>query len=374
MTAPANDNLAGAILITGSSGTTTGTNVDATAETGEPDSPTNSVWWKWVAPTSGFTAFYTRGSSFDTVINIYSGGPSMGSLVLESGNDDYTFTPPDGAGRTSATFPLVTSGTTYYIQVYGYDSSETGSITLGWNPSVVPPLTAGAWPLHVVDPAGLIYRVGPGGNPDGGILRLVEADGTRWVQGSGGTTSGVSNGHTASFTIDDDISAGVYDPTDWSDDGADSLAAASDGKYVHWGPDGTVGSAPATGESTWLEATVAPVVTPPGATLDYANVSVGSPTPGTAAWMTVYDSSHAVLHGPATGVSWTTLDPGEIASVAAGVYVKLTAANDTFTVAPRTIDYVTSGIGWTADLTARPLSVVDSDGTVLTTLPMVPDY
>ena len=52
--APANDNFANAIVLTGNTLTTSGSNVAATKEAGEPNHAGNSggasVWWSWTAP------------------------------------------------------------------------------------------------------------------------------------------------------------------------------------------------------------------------------------------------------------------------------------------------------------------------------------
>ena len=74
---PVNDNFAGATLITGSSASVSGTNVNATKETGEPNHAGNaggkSVWWTWTAPASGNVVIDTIGSTFDTLLGVYTG-------------------------------------------------------------------------------------------------------------------------------------------------------------------------------------------------------------------------------------------------------------------------------------------------------------
>src|SRR5262245_51817167 len=88
---PANDNLAGRQRITGLSGSATGNNAAATRENGEPDhagSPaSNSVWFAWRAPESGTVTFDTAGSSFDTVLAIYTGSSLAGLQEVESDDD-----------------------------------------------------------------------------------------------------------------------------------------------------------------------------------------------------------------------------------------------------------------------------------------------
>ena len=76
--APANDNFANRIALNGAVVTTTGANGGATSEAGEPFHYTtgqtnggHSVWWSWTSPTNGQTTITTAGSSYDTVLAIY---------------------------------------------------------------------------------------------------------------------------------------------------------------------------------------------------------------------------------------------------------------------------------------------------------------
>src|SRR5216117_2959909 len=77
LAAPVNDNFANAIPLTGLTVTTTGSNSGATRESGEPihysSSGTHSVWWRWTAPDSGLSTIDTFGSSFDTLLAVYTG-------------------------------------------------------------------------------------------------------------------------------------------------------------------------------------------------------------------------------------------------------------------------------------------------------------
>jgi V8-like Glu-specific endopeptidase len=73
--APGNDNFINRINL--SSRSTTGTNVDATAESGEPNHGGRpggkSVWWSWTAPASGNFTLSTAGSNYDTLLGLYTG-------------------------------------------------------------------------------------------------------------------------------------------------------------------------------------------------------------------------------------------------------------------------------------------------------------
>src|SRR5262249_27185304 len=82
---PPNDNFDNAQQIGGCSGTITGTNLGATKEAGEPvhvsttPGSTKSVWYKWLAPSTGTVTIDTVGSidtfgiEFDTILAVYTG-------------------------------------------------------------------------------------------------------------------------------------------------------------------------------------------------------------------------------------------------------------------------------------------------------------
>ena len=129
-TRPPNDNFIDAILLLGSSGSTMGTNTFATKEVGEPShanvaTATNSVWWKWTAPTAGIVRFDTLLTSFDTVLAAYTGSAVNALTEIES-NDDYA----TGILKSLISF-TATSNTTYSIAVAGYNGTN-GTITLDW--------------------------------------------------------------------------------------------------------------------------------------------------------------------------------------------------------------------------------------------------
>jgi subtilisin family serine protease len=123
---PANDDLADAQPLTGSSGRVTGTNTLATGETGEPThtptaAPLQSVWFSWQAPSAGVLTLNTFGSDFDTTLAVYT-GPGVASLTRIAGNDDTN-------GRQSMVAFTVSPGTLYHIAVDSFGSEE-GTINL----------------------------------------------------------------------------------------------------------------------------------------------------------------------------------------------------------------------------------------------------
>ena len=125
---PPNDNFADRILLSGDLVSITSSNSFATKEPGEPDhagvTGGASVWWSWTAPATGKVTMTTAGSSFDTLLGVYT-GDSLDTLSKIAHNDD------DGASdtRTSKLTFVASKGTTYQIVVDGY-AGATGRIHL----------------------------------------------------------------------------------------------------------------------------------------------------------------------------------------------------------------------------------------------------
>src|SRR2546421_2586121 len=113
---PANDNLGNARIISGSSGTVSGTTAGATREPLEPIHAAfgdHSVWFRWTAPNSGVATFDTFGSFFDTLLAAYSGTDYLNLSPLAA--DDDTFFPFFSLqSRISFT---ANAGTDYFIAV-----------------------------------------------------------------------------------------------------------------------------------------------------------------------------------------------------------------------------------------------------------------
>ena len=136
---PANDSFANRATITLAAPTVTGSNVGATKEPGEPTPAGKpggkSVWWSWVAPASGLVRINTFGSSFDTLLGVYTGS-FVNSLALVSDNDDY-------GGNNSLVSFLTAAGTEYQIEVDGYNAAS-GNIVLTVDvlPAILGPVAA----------------------------------------------------------------------------------------------------------------------------------------------------------------------------------------------------------------------------------------
>ena len=134
---PFTDVMNGQNRISGLDGTGRGSNVNATKEPGEPNHAnkpgTNSVWLSWQAPLLGGVAtFDTAGTSFDSLLAVYT-GDTMTSLTLIASNDDlYSCDEPTRGFHTSRVRFNAMAGTIYHIAVDGL-SGATGDIVLNWN-------------------------------------------------------------------------------------------------------------------------------------------------------------------------------------------------------------------------------------------------
>ena len=238
--APSNDNFANAALITQSDGTTyTGSNIYTNAanrQSGEPlivgNPGGHSVWWKWVAPTSGTTTIDTRGSYFDTIMGVYTGS-AINSLSLVVENDDELISAPStySPSHTSLVTFNAVGGTTYYIAVDGwYDSysaslvyhvaGDTGDIKLHVNQAAAPPangisFNSSTFPSGGVAPGSTVsftYNVTNSGSQAWGVNHyLVLKDGSH-TNLSYAALNGVASGGSSApgFTFTAPATAGTY--------------------------------------------------------------------------------------------------------------------------------------------------------------------
>ena len=127
--APTNDDFAGA--------TPVGTvpfldSIDVTNATTAVDDPaltscsrpagTKSVWYSYTPSASRLVYLDTFGSSYDTMIGVFTG--TRGSLTAVACSDDDSRSP---SGLNSAVSLNVTAGTTYHIVVYGFSGTKSVS-------------------------------------------------------------------------------------------------------------------------------------------------------------------------------------------------------------------------------------------------------
>ncbi len=139
---PANDLFANATVLTGSSGSISGTNDDATRESGEPDIAGNpggrSVWFTWTAPNSGWFSFDTSNCTFDTLLGVYTGTEVNQLSVIASSENN------GSPGNTSGLTFYAQAGAIYKIAVDGYNGGF-GNYVLNWGASPVAVPALGRW-------------------------------------------------------------------------------------------------------------------------------------------------------------------------------------------------------------------------------------
>jgi alpha-tubulin suppressor-like RCC1 family protein/uncharacterized protein YkwD/thiol-disulfide isomerase/thioredoxin/plastocyanin/uncharacterized membrane protein YphA (DoxX/SURF4 family) len=102
--------------------TISGATTQATTEPGEPLFCGSKVmgktaWFKIIPEASGALIVTTGGSDFDTILAVYTGS-SLANLQRLVCNDD-----AGGSDQTSRAFTMVTGGTTYYLQLGGYQGA-----------------------------------------------------------------------------------------------------------------------------------------------------------------------------------------------------------------------------------------------------------
>ncbi len=123
-----NDDFANATVVSGASGTITGNNAGATREPNEPNIAGNpggaSIWYEWTPASAGPVTFTTFGSSFDTLLGVYTGSDVAG-LTLVASNDDF------GNTVTSSVTFNAQLGVHYHIAVDGFNAA-TGIVVLNW--------------------------------------------------------------------------------------------------------------------------------------------------------------------------------------------------------------------------------------------------
>ena len=113
---PVNDNLANATVLTGFPISTTGDTLAATAEPNENPHAgvpaTNSIWYRWTAPSTGPVTIDTCGSAVDTALSIYPNGNTfpLASAIAENN---------DSCNTQSSVYFTATASTVYAIAIDG---------------------------------------------------------------------------------------------------------------------------------------------------------------------------------------------------------------------------------------------------------------
>ncbi len=122
------DEFKGGTSIAAVSNSVRGVSSAATREPSEPLhgrlSTSNSVWYTWTAPASGIVTFDTRGSTYDTVLAVYTGSDLPGVVELVSDDDS-------GGYHASRVSWNATAGVNYRVAIDGA-TGETGAYVCNW--------------------------------------------------------------------------------------------------------------------------------------------------------------------------------------------------------------------------------------------------
>ncbi|MDP8956431.1 MAG: DUF11 domain-containing protein [Actinomycetota bacterium] len=129
-----NDYFDSAHVISGTSGSVSGDNVNYTGEQGEPDNSgmsgvIQSAWYKWTAPETRQISFDTCATEFlNTTLGVYTGSQVNALSVV---GDDFETSCPNSDTDQSRVTLTATAGTTYFVSVDSF-SRFTGTFTLSW--------------------------------------------------------------------------------------------------------------------------------------------------------------------------------------------------------------------------------------------------
>ena len=167
---PANDYFSNAVPLLADRGSVAGTNLFASAEPGEPAhagrGPYRSLWYSFTPASNGILAIDTHGSSFNTVLAVYTGAAVNALTLMAENNDD------GSSGWNSGTNLLVYAGVAYRIAVAATSQYEPGYITLNWS------FTDGQPPGFVQFTAPSYTAAEPGGSVTVRVARVGGSSGS----------------------------------------------------------------------------------------------------------------------------------------------------------------------------------------------------
>ena len=208
---PPNDNFANAIAINpftfgdvqDSSGATTET-ADPTPPCahqytvaqgntgGQPNGRYNTIWYQFAAPVSANLNVDTIGSSYDTVLSIWTG--TQGNLTNVACNDDIN---PGIVIQSQLQNVPLTAGTTYYIMVSSFGPPDPNPIALGGDSLLHFSFNGG------LTPAPTITSVSPTSASSGGTAFTLTVNGSNFINGAivdfNNTATGFGTALTTTF-------------------------------------------------------------------------------------------------------------------------------------------------------------------------------
>ncbi len=193
---PMNDNFASTQPLLGTFVNVSGLNQNATKQAGEPNHAGNaggkSLWYQWTAIDTKPVTIDTIGSSFNTLLAVYT-GTSLGTLSLVASNDDIG----PGTPQSSVTFNA-TAGTVYQIAVDGFNGAS-GNLILTLNQTIQNDNFAN--PQYIGGTIGTVYGSNAGATREGSEpLHAGNAGGASiwyaWTAPIGGTATFDTTGST----------------------------------------------------------------------------------------------------------------------------------------------------------------------------------
>lgn len=136
--APANDDFAAAIALSGENGVVAGSNKGASREAGEPihgRARNRSVWYNYTAAREGFAAFRSRNAKFSTLLGVYTGTTVSGLTKkknlddsdLADHSDSFHFQPDDSDVFNASYVVKVSPGEVLRIALDDADDSNDDS-------------------------------------------------------------------------------------------------------------------------------------------------------------------------------------------------------------------------------------------------------
>lgn len=194
---PTNDLFANAIVLSGSQGTTNGTNLRATKEIGEPNHAANtggaSIWYNWTAPSSGSVIIDTAGSSFQTLLAVYTGSSVSSLTSVASDNGSL------GNGASRVIFSAI-SGTTYRIAVDG-NNGTMGNVTLNWLEPTTPVFTVQPQSQTKYQGQGVTFTATAIGNPSPSYQWQFNGGNISGATSSSYTINSISTNDTGNYSV-----------------------------------------------------------------------------------------------------------------------------------------------------------------------------
>ncbi len=125
---PAGTNFASRVTLSGTSGLFRADNRNGTSEPGEPlhagQPGGKAVWYTWRAPVTGVVTMQTSGSTFDTLLAVYT-GTALTNLVVVDSDEGH------GGFYTSLVHFNAFQGTQYQIAIDGFGGAS-GDFILAW--------------------------------------------------------------------------------------------------------------------------------------------------------------------------------------------------------------------------------------------------